>query len=109
MGNPTPGRKLLVEKADDAVIGHCQRDVRAIADRRLGQVRLGPGQTAVGRAAHMERIDVALASVVGPTDVHRGTVIGIDGDGKRGTDSFLTQCGRIGPRNGGALDDDPAR
>src|SRR5437016_11515846 len=57
----------------------------------------------------MQGIDVALASVVSPTEVHRGTVMGIDGDGKRGTDSFLTQCGRIGPRNGGALHDQTAR
>src|SRR5467141_1504041 len=109
MCNPAAGRKLLVEKSDDAIISHCQRDVRGVADRRLGQVRLGPGHTAVGGAAHMERIDVALASMVGPTDVQRGTVIGIDGDGKRGTDSFLTQRGPIGPRNRCALDDKAAR
>jgi len=60
MCNPAAGRKLLVEKSDDAIIGHCQRDVRSVVDRRLGQVRLGPGYTAVRRAAHMERIDVAL-------------------------------------------------
>src|SRR6266550_3904596 len=90
MCNPAAGRKLLVENSDDAIIGHCQRDVRGVADRRLRQVRLGPGHTAVGGAAHMERIDVALASVVGPTDVDRGTVVGVDGDGKSGTDSFLT-------------------
>src|SRR5467141_191781 len=109
MCNPSAGRKLLVEKSDDAIIGHCQRDVRGVADRRLGQVRLGPGYTAVRGAAHMERIDVALASVVGPTDVDRGTVAGVDGDGKSGTNSFLTQRGPIGPRNRCALDDKAAR
>src|ERR1700732_4702663 len=88
MCNPTAARKLLVEKPSSAIVSHCQRNVRGIADRGMRQVRLGPGQTAVGRAAHMERVDVSFTSAIGPTHVHGGTVIRIDRDGKRRTDSF---------------------
>jgi len=108
MCNPTAAGKLLVEKPDDAIVGHGQRDVGCVPDRGMGQVRLGPGQTAVGRAAHVESIDIAFAPAIRPTHVDRGAVIGINGDGKRGTYAFLTERGRIGPRDGGALDDEVA-
>lgn len=62
MSNPTAARKLLVGKIGDAIVGHCERDIRSIGNRRIGQVRIGSSQTAVGRATHMDGIDVALAS-----------------------------------------------
>jgi len=89
VGNPTVAGELLVEKAGGAIVGDGQRDVGGIADGGMRQVRFGPGGTAVGGAAHMKRVDVSFARAIRPTDVDGGTVIRIDGDGQRGTDSFL--------------------
>src|SRR5437660_8010087 len=56
----------------------------------------------------MESVDVALASAIRPPYVNRGAVIGINSDRKRGADAFLTERGRIGPRDRGTLNDDAA-
>src|SRR6267154_347947 len=96
--NPTVAGELLVEKAGGAIVRHGQRDVGGIADGGMRQVGLGPGRTAVGGAAHMERVDVSFARAIRPTHVDGGTVIRIDRDGQRGTDAFLAESGGIGPR-----------
>src|SRR5216684_2130925 len=57
----------------------------------------------------MERIDVALASLVRPANINRGTVIGIDRDGKRRSDALLPQGWSVRPRDGNALDHQPPR
>ena len=55
----------------------------------------------------MEGVDVSFASAIRPTHIHRGTVIRIDCDGKRRTNSFLPQRGGIRPRDRDLLDDQP--
>src|SRR5258707_4550058 len=81
MGHPTAARELLVEKPGSAIVGHSQRNVGGIDDGGMRQVGLGPGQTAVGRAAHMERVNVPFTAAIRPTHVHCGTVVRIDSDG----------------------------
>src|SRR6266436_3644562 len=106
---PTIAGKSLVKNANRPIVGHGERDVRGIPDRRVRQVSLGPGHASVGGTPYMESINVALAPVIRPADIHRGTVVRIDGYGKRRTDALLPQGRRIRPRNGDALDHDPPR
>src|SRR6266849_4661257 len=109
MRDPAPVAQLLEKKAGNAVIGDGQRYVRRISDRCVRQVLLGPGKTAVGRAAHMQGVDVCFVPPVGPTYVDGGTIIGIHGDRKCRADAFLPQRRSMRPRDGSVLNYDAAR
>src|SRR5260370_7995938 len=57
----------------------------------------------------MERIDIALSPLVRPANINRGTVIGIDRDGKRRSDALLPQGWSVRPRDGNTLYHQPPR
>src|ERR671923_2430178 len=108
MCNPSPAGKLLVKKSDDAVVGDRERDVCRVMNRRARQVLLGPRRAAVRGAAEVERVDVPVASFVGPAYVDSAAAVRVHGDRERGADAFLSQGGSVRPGNGNALRNDAA-
>src|SRR5256885_584418 len=91
-----PGH-LLIQEADRA--GGRDREA-CIGGVRQGAQVAAPGRAAVGRAAHVHRVDVARPHPVGPRQVHVVAVERVHRDRQGGPDALLSQRRRVGPGDG---------
>src|SRR6266581_4066342 len=88
---------LMIQQAGCAVGGHRQARIRGV---RQGAQVAAPRRAAVGRAPHVNRINVTRPHPVGPRQVYVVAVERVHGDRQGGPDALLSQRRRVGPGDG---------